>query len=136
MPSTRGLPPWRTRRDVMEHLYALLDRRCRTQTTLGKVSKLRQWVQRFTWIGETCKKVCSPTLAPALTLLDDQLVPATSNAVERGNRRYRKMPKSVDRVRSKVCCEGRIALDMLRASRAEGRDHTTHALHQVRRGCT
>jgi hypothetical protein len=27
--------------------------------------------------------------------LDDKLLPATSNAVERGNRRYRKMQKAV-----------------------------------------
>ena len=100
---TRGLPQWRKLRDIMEHIDALLDRRCRTQTALGKLSKLRQWVKRFTWIGETFKKVCSPTLEQALTFLDDQVLPATSNAVERGNRRYRKMQKSVYRVRSKVC---------------------------------
>ena len=120
----------------MEHIYALFDRRCRTQTALGKLRKLRQWVKRFTWIGETLKKVFSPTLEQALTFLDDKLLPATSNAVERGNRRYRKMQKSVYRVRSKVCLEGRIALDMLRESRAEGRDQTTQVLHQARRGCT
>src|SRR5207247_6653207 len=64
----------------------------------------------------------------------DTLLPATSNAVERGNRRHRKMQKSVYRVRSKVCLEGRIALDMMRESRAEGREQTTEALHQARRG--
>jgi len=133
---TRGLPQLRKLRDIMEHIYALFDRRCRTQTALGKLRKLRQWVKRFTWIGETLKKVFSPTLEQALTFLDDKLLPATSNAVERGNRRYRKMQKSVYRVRSKVCLEGRIALDMLRESRAEGRDQTTQALHQARRGCT
>ncbi len=100
---TRGLPQWRTRRDIMEHIDALLDRRCRTQTALGKLRKLRQWVKRFPWIGETFKKVFSPTLEQALTFLDDKLLPATSNAVERGNRRYRKMQKRVYRVRSKVC---------------------------------
>ncbi len=136
MHSTRGLPQLRKLRDIMEHIYALFDRRCRTQTALGKVRKLRQWVKRFTWIGETFKKVFSPTLEQALTFLDDTLFPATSNAVERGNRRYRKMQKSVYRVRSKGCLEGRIALDMLRESRAEGRDQTIQALHQVRRGCT
>ena len=29
----------------------------------------------------------------ALTFLDDQLFPATSNVVERGKRRFHKMPK-------------------------------------------
>src|SRR6266446_8890752 len=133
---TRGLPQLRKRREIMEHLYALFDRRCRTQTALDKLKKLRQWVTRFTWMGDTLKKVFSPHLEKALTFLDDTLLPATSNAVERGNRRHRKMQKSVYRVRSKLCLEGRIALDMLRASRAEGREQTTRALHQGRRGYT
>jgi len=120
----------------MEHIYALFDRRCRTQTALGKLRKLRHWVKRFTWIGNTLQKVFSPNLEKALTFLDDKLLPATSNAVERGNRRHRKMQKSVYRVRSKACLEGRIALDMIRESRAEDRDHTTQALHQARRGAT
>jgi hypothetical protein len=133
---TRGLPQRRKLREILEHIYALFDRRCRTQTALGKLKKWRQWVNRFTWLGETLKKVFSPHLEKALTFLDDTLLPATSNAVERGNRRHRKMQKSVYRVRSKVCVEGRIALDMLRESRAEGREQTTRALHQARRGYT
>ena len=100
---TRGLPVLRKLREIMEHIYALFDRRCRTRTAVGKLKKLRQWVQRFTWIGDTLKKVFSPTLEKALTFLDDKLLPATSNAVERGNRRHRKMQKSVYRVRSTVC---------------------------------
>jgi hypothetical protein len=131
---TRGLPHLRKLREIMEHIYALFDRRCHTQTALGKLKKLRQWVKQFTWIGDALKKVFAPTLEKALTFLDDKLLPATSNAVERGNRRHRKMQKSVYRVRSKVCLEGRIALDMLRESRAEGREQTTQALHQARRG--
>jgi len=133
---TRGVSPLRKLREIMDHIYALFDRRCRTQTALGKLKKLRQGVRRFTWIGETLKKVFSPHLGKALTFLDDKLLPATSNAVERGNRRHRKIQKSVYRVRSKVCLEGRIALDMLRESRGEGRDHTTQALHRERRGYT
>ena len=131
---TRGLPQLRKLREIMDHIYALFDRRCHTQTALGKLKKLRQWVKRFTWIGDTLKKVFSPTLEKALTFLDDKLLPATSNAVERGNRRHRKMQKSVYRIRSKVCLEGRIALDMIRESRAEGREQTTEALPQARRG--
>jgi hypothetical protein len=100
---TRGLPHLRKLREIMDHMYALFDRRCRTHTALGKLKKLRQWVSRFPWIGETLKKVFSPHLEQALTFLDDTLLPATSNAVERGNRRHRKMQKSVYRVRSKVC---------------------------------
>jgi len=130
---TRGLPHLRKLREIMDHIYALFDRRCRTQTALGKLNKLRQWVSRLQWIGETFKTGFSPHLEQALTFLDDKLLPATSNAVERGNRRHRKMQKSVYRVRSQVCLEGRIALDMLRESRAEGRDQTTHVLHKARR---
>jgi hypothetical protein len=99
----RGLPHLRTLREIMEHIYALFDRRCWTQTALGKLKKLRHWGKRFRWIGDTLKKVFSPHLAKALTFLDDTLLPATSHAVERGNRRHRKMQKSVYRIRSKVC---------------------------------
>ena len=60
--------------------------------------QLRRRLQRFPQVGETLKKLFSPTLEKALTFLDDKLLPATSNAVERGNRRYRKMQKSVYRV--------------------------------------
>jgi hypothetical protein len=136
MAITRGVPHLRTLREIMEHIYALFDRRCHTPRALGKLKKLRHWVQRFRWIGDTLKKVFSPHLEHALTFLDDKLLPATSNAVERGNRRHRKMQKSVYRVRSKDCLEGRIALDMLRESRADGRDQTTQALHKARRGDT
>ena len=131
---TRGLPQLRKLRDIMDHIYVLFDRRCRTHTALHKLKKLRQWVKRFKWIGDTLKKVFTPTLETALTFLDDKLLPATSNAVERGNRRHRKMQKSVYRVRSKASLEGRIALDMIRESRAENRDRTTHALHRARMG--
>ena len=106
----------------MDHIYALFDRRCRTQSALDKLKKLRQWVKRFKWLGDTLKKVFAPTLDKALTFLDDKLLPATSHAVERGNRRHRKMQKSVYRVRSQISLEGRIALDMIRESRAEGRN--------------
>ena len=33
---TRGLPQLRKLREIMEHIYTLFDRRCRTQTALGK----------------------------------------------------------------------------------------------------
>jgi hypothetical protein len=133
---TRGLPQLRKLRESMDHIYALFARRCRTHTALGKLKKLRQWVKRFQWIGETFKQVFSPNLEKALTFLDDRLLPATSNAVERSNRRHRKMQKSVYRVRSQSCLEGRIALDMIRESRAEDRDQTTRVLHRARRGYT
>ena len=131
---TRGLPHLRQLREMMDHIYALFDRRCRTQTALDKLRKLRQGVKRFKWIGDALNKVFSANLEKALTFLDDKLLPATSNAVERGNRRHRKMQKSVYRVRSKGCLEGRIALDMIRESRAEGRSQTMKTLHKARQG--
>ena len=133
---TRGMPHRRTLREIMEHVYALFDRRCRTPTALGKLAKLRGWVTRFTWRGDTWKKVFSPTLENALTLLDDKLLPATSHAVERGNRRHRQRQKSVYRIRSKGCLVARIALEMIREAHAEGRQQTTQALHDARMGAT
>src|SRR5262244_4296153 len=88
---SRGLPQLQTLRAIMEQVYALFDRRCRTQSALDKLAKLRRRVQRFTSLGDALKKLFAPTLDKALTFLDDRLLPATSNAVERGNRRYRKM---------------------------------------------
>jgi len=130
----RGLPQLRMRREIMEQVYTLFDRRCRTQTALDKLAKLRRRLQRFTQLGETLKKLFSPTLEKALTFLDDKLLPSTSKAVERGNRRYRKMQKSVYRVRTQERIRARIALDMWREAQAQGRDQTLQALHEARAG--
>ena len=91
---TRGLPQLQQLRAIMEQVYALFDRRCRSQTALDKLAILRRRVQRFKALGDTLKKLFAPTLEKALTFLDDKLLPSTSNAVERGNRRYRKMQRS------------------------------------------
>jgi hypothetical protein len=74
----------------------------------------------------------SANLEKALTFLDDRLLGATSNAVERGNRRYRKMQKTVYRVRTESSINGRIALDLQRESRARDRTEATRTLHQAR----
>ena len=131
---TRGLPQLRKLREIMEQVYALFDRRCRTQTALDKLAKLRRRLQRFTQLGETLKKLFSPTLEKALTFLDDKLLPSTSNAVERGNRRYRKMQKQVYRVRTQAQICARLALDMWREAQAEGRQQTLASLHHARAG--
>jgi len=44
---TRGLPQLRTVRAIMEEVYRLFDRRCTTQTALGKLRRLRGQVRRF-----------------------------------------------------------------------------------------
>jgi len=49
---TRGLPQLRKLRDIMEHIYALFDGLPHADRA-DKLRKLRQWVKRFTWIGET-----------------------------------------------------------------------------------
>jgi hypothetical protein len=129
---TRGRPELRILRDIMDEVYRLFDRRCRSDTALEKLARLRRRVRRFKWIGKTLQKLFSPNLEKALTFLDDKLLPSTSNAVERGNRRHRKMQKTVYRVRTKSHISSRIALDMEREERTQQRDQTTHALHAAR----
>lgn len=131
---SRGHKHLRTLREIMEEVYRLFDRRCRRQRALEKLAKLRQRVRRFKKRGKTLQKLFSPTLEKALTFLDDKLLPSTSNAVERGNRRHRKMQKTVYRVRTKENLSHRIALDMLRDAQAEGRNRTTQTLHLARVG--
>jgi Transposase len=131
---SRGVPRLGALRAVMEQVYTLFDRRCRTQTALAKLAKLRRRLQGCQQLGETLKKLFSPTLEKALTFLDDKLLPSTSNAVERGNRRYRKMQKSVYRVRTHAQIRARLALDMWREAQAEGRQQTLASLHRARAG--
>lgn len=129
---TRGLPQLRTLRDIMEEVYRLFDRRCRTDTALAKLAKLRRRVRRFKAVGKVLSKLQSSNLEKALTFLDDKLLPSTSNAVERGNRRHRKMQKTVYSVRTQTHIHNRIALDMLRESQKDGRTTTTKTLHKDR----
>jgi hypothetical protein len=129
---SRGLPQVHALRAVMEQVYALFDRRCRTQTALDKLARLRCRLLRFPQAGATLKKLFSPTLEKALTFLEDKLLPSTSNAVERGNRRYRKMQKSVYRVRTQAQIRARLALDMWREAQAAGRQQTLATLHRAR----
>jgi len=131
---TRGMPRLRTLREIMNEVYGLFDRRCRTETALAKLARLRRRVRRFKKVGQTLKKLFSPNLEKALTFLDDSYLPATSNAVERGNRRHRKMQKTVYRVRTRERIVGRIALDMQRDAQAPSRTRTTAALHLARTG--
>ena len=86
-----------------------------------------RWVRRS-------RNFYPPTLEKALTFLDDKLLPSTSNAVERGNRRYRKMQKQVYRVRTQAQIGARLALDMWREAQGEGRKQTLASLHQARAG--
>ena len=52
--------------------------------------------------------------------------------MQRGNRRHRKMQKSVYRVRTRQSLHRRMALDLLRERQAEGRSQATATLHAAR----
>jgi hypothetical protein len=129
---SRAQPQLRSLRGLMEEVYRLFDRRCRTATALAKLAKLRTRLRRFGKLREALKKLLAPGLEKALVFLDEKLLGATSNAVERGNRRYRKMQKSVYRVRTLGAIEARLALDLLRERQARGRAETTKTLHKAR----
>ena len=64
--------------------------------------------------------------------MNDRLLPATSNAVERSNRRFRKAQRSVYSVRTAAHVRQRIALDMKRDHRAPERNLTLCTLHAAR----
>lgn len=130
---TRGLPQLRVLRTIMNEVYRLFDRRCCMDTALDKLKRLRRRIKRFLSLGETLKKLFSPNLEKSLIFLDDSLLPATSNAVERANRRHRKMQKSVYRVRTRDHISQRIAIDMLRDAYACGRNETVNVLHHTRK---
>jgi len=131
---TRGLPRLRALREIMNEVYRLFDRRCGADTALAKLARLRRRVRRFQAVGRTLQKLFSPNLEKALVFLDDSLLPSTSNAVERGNRRHRKMQKSVYRVRSWKHLVQRIAFDMQRDAQAPGREQAIATLHLARTG--
>jgi len=129
---TRGMPQLRRLRELMDEVYRLFDRRCRLATALAKLAAMRARLRRSGRLRAVLKKLLSPGLEKALVFLDERLMGATSNSVERGNRRYRKMQKTVYRVRTQRTIEGRLALDLLRESQAQGRAGTTRALHKAR----
>jgi hypothetical protein len=129
---TRGLPLLRRLREIMDLVYRLFDRRCKTQTALKKLAKLRRRVRRFKELGQALNQLNSPNLEKALEFLDDKLLGSTSNAVERSNRRFRKAQNSIYSVRTKEHLEERLALDMHREQRAPKRQQTLKTLHDAR----
>lgn len=125
-------PQLRALRAIMEQVYALFDRRCRCDTALAKLAVLRRRAGRLRSLGRSLDKLRSPNLEKALTFLDDKELAATSNAVERGNRRHRKMQKTIYRVRTQPALEGRLALDLQRERQASTRGATLQCLHVAR----
>ena len=122
----------RVLRSIMDEVYRLFDRRCRTDTAQAKLERLRRRLRRYPSLVKLLDKLNSANLEKALTFLDDKLLPATSNAVERGNRRHRKMQKAVYRVRKQEILQGRLALDLQRERQASERQDTLASLHQSR----
>ena len=129
---TRWDRPLRALRAIMDEVYRLFDRRCGTDTALAKLTRLRRRLRRYRSLGKILDKLNSANLEKALTFLDDKLLPATSNAVERANRRHRKMQKAVYRVRKQGSLQGRLALDLQRERQASERQDTLGTLHQAR----
>ncbi len=117
-----------SRRKKLPRLYR------RKLTALGKLAKLRCRVRRFKTLGQTLKKLFTPNIEKALTFLDNSQLPSTSNAVERGYRRHRKMQRSVYRVRTQKNISQRIAVDMQREEQSQGRLETITMLHNERIG--
>jgi hypothetical protein len=129
---TRGLRSLRSLRQIMDEVYRLFDRRCKTATALKRLVKLRTRVKRFKRVGKTLEQLQSGNLEKALVFLDDRLLGSTSNAVERANRRFRKAQKSIYSVRTQRHLEQRIALDMFRERWANRRACTLKILHLAR----
>jgi DNA-binding transcriptional ArsR family regulator len=128
----RGQAQLRALRAIMDEVYRLFDRRCGIATAPAKLARLRRRVRRYRSLGKSLDKLYSPNLEKALTFLDDKLLPATSNAVERGNRRHRKMQKSIYQVRTHATLVGRLALDLQRDQQRDGRSATINCLHEER----
>jgi hypothetical protein len=131
---TKGVPALRELRKFVDAVYGLYDRRCRRRTALKKLEKLCKRLKKDDHWSQVLKKMESPTVAKSLVFLDDKKLPSTSNAVERGNRRFRKMQKTVYRVRTQVNIRNRIALDMIREARQSRQCQTIQALHYARAG--
>ena len=129
---THYQPQLRTLREIMDEVYRLFDRRCRMASALGRLAKLRARLEQFQQLRQTLSKLFKPTLEKALVFLDDKLLGATSNAVERSNRRFRKAQQSIYSARTPRHIEQRLALDMYREQHAHTRIQTLHTLHRAR----
>ena len=132
--TTKGVPELRKLREIVDEVYRLYDRRCCRATALKKLENLRERVKRYKQGSQTLKKIESPTVERSLVFLDDKRLPSTSNAVERGNRRFRKMQKMVYRVRTRKHIQNRVALDMFRDLHLRRQCQTIQTLHQARAG--
>ena len=112
-------------RQLLLELYGLYQCSGRDQA----MARLRQLRDQAAGQQELCSPellsaLHGPILEKSLVYLDHQAMPATSNAVERSNRRFRKMQKGVYRVRQPHQIRRRLGLDLLREQRAAQRKRT------------
>ena len=56
----RGQPQLRALRAIMDEVYRLFDRRCKSATALKRLAKLRQRVRRFKRLGRALAKLEQP----------------------------------------------------------------------------
>ena len=89
---------------------------------------MRRWKRP----GRTLDRRKSPHLEKALVFLDDRLLSSTSNAVKRGNRRFRKAQKGIDSVRTRQHLEERLALELQRQRRTRPGAQSMKTLRQAR----
>jgi transposase len=61
-------------RELMDAVYRLFDRRCRTEKALAKLAVLRGKLSRFAHLGKVLSKIQSPNIENALTFLDDKML--------------------------------------------------------------
>ena len=121
-------------RGVVEEMYRLYDGRCKTLTAVKKLEALRKRLKRMGKLSKCLGRLASANTAKSLAYLDARGFPGTSNAVERGNRRHRKMQKSVYRVRTLERIRQRVSLDMLRERGMRARNQIIELLHDRRSG--
>ena len=114
----------------MAEVYRLFDRHYRTATVLAKLVRLCQRAHRFTHVRQVLKGLLSANLEKALTFLDEACS-ATSNAVERGNHRYR---KNAEGRLSRPHGGPRLSLDLFHEAVAQSRASTLSFLHTRRAG--
>jgi hypothetical protein len=129
---TRGRGQRRVRRGIRDEVDRLFDRRGKAAPALAQLPTLRPRVRRFQQLGKSLDPLRSPTWENARGFLDDKRLPATRNAVERANRRFRQARRSISRARTTRHLEQRIARGLPREQQAEGRTRTTETLHRSR----
>ncbi len=117
---------------LMEEVYRLFDRRCRTETALAKLARLRIQVGRCPGLGPIFQKLQSSRLGEGADLPGRS--PARFDIQCGGTGQPPASQDAEDGVSGahRATISGRIALDLERESRARDREEATRTLHQAR----